>query len=64
MFSTWYGLWWFFKDLNSRTVAVKVLLDKAFNFAKNPKYDGYQQGLASTVYKFFDKKLSCGAVKN
>ena len=31
--------------------------DKAFNIAKNPKYDGYQRGLASMVYKCFDKKL-------
>ena len=38
------------------TVAEKVLRDKAFNIAKNPKYDGYQRGLASMVYKFFDKK--------
>ena len=30
--------------------------DKAFNIAKNPNYDGYQHGLASTVYKFFGKK--------
>ena len=30
--------------------------DKAFNVSKNPKYDGYQKGLASMVYKFFDKK--------
>ena len=43
-----------FKDLARRTD--KVLRDKAFNIAKNPKYDGYQRGLASTVYKFFDKK--------
>ena len=34
----------------------KVLRDKAFNIAKNPKYDGYERGLASMVYKFFDKK--------
>ena len=34
----------------------KILRDKAFNFAKNPKYDGYQRELASMVYKFFDKK--------
>ena len=33
----------------------KILRDKAFNIAKNPKYDGYQRGLASMVYKFFDK---------
>ena len=30
--------------------------DKAFSIAKNPKYDGYQRGLASMVCKFFDKK--------
>ena len=35
---------------------VKVLRDKAFNIAKNPKYDGYQRELASMVYKFFDKR--------
>ena len=34
----------------------KVLRDKAFNIAKNPKYDGYQRNLASMVYKVFDKK--------
>ena len=44
-----------FKDLNRRTFADKVLHDKAFNIAKDPKYDGYQRGLASMVYKFFDK---------
>ena len=37
------------KDLNRSTA-----VDKAFNIAKNPKYDGYQCGLASMVYKFFD----------
>ena len=31
--------------------------DKTFNIAKNPKYDGYQKGLALMVYKFFDKNL-------
>ena len=44
------------KDLAKRTAADKVLRDKPFNIAKNPKYDGYQRGLASMVYKFFDKK--------
>ena len=47
-----------FKDLKRRTASDKVLRDKAFNIAKNPKYDGYQRGLASMVYKFFDKKSS------
>ena len=36
----------------------KLLRDKAFNFAKNPKNDGYQRGFASMVYNFFDKKTS------
>ena len=33
-----------------RKASDKVLRDKAFNIAKNPKYDGYQRGLASIVY--------------
>ena len=45
-----------FKDLKRRTASDKVLRNKAFNIAKDPKYDGYQRGLASMVYKFFDKK--------
>ena len=61
MFSTWHGLW-IFKDLARSTTSDKVLRDKPFNIAKNPKYDGYQRGLASTVYKFFDKKCSGGGV--
>ena len=44
------------KDLVKRTQSDKVLKDKAFKIASNPKYDGYQRGLASMVYTFFDKK--------
>ena len=44
------------KDLINRTEADKVLRDKAYDIASNPKYDGYKKGLASMVYKFFDKK--------
>ena len=44
------------KDLINRTEADKVLRDKAYDIASNPKYEGYQRGLASMVYKFFDKK--------
>ena len=44
------------KYLINRTKADKVLKDKAYNIASNPEYDGYQRGLASIVYKFFDKK--------
>ena len=53
-----------FKDLARRTASDKILLDKAFNIAKNPKYDRYQRGLASMVYKFFDKKTSGSGIKN
>ena len=41
-----------FKNSARRTASDKVLRDEAFNIAKNPKYDGYQRGLASMVYKF------------
>ena len=41
-----------FKDLERRTTSDKVLRDKAFNIAKNRKYEGYQSELASIVYKF------------
>ena len=34
------------------------MCDKAFNIAKNPKYDGYESGFASIVYKISDKKSS------
>ena len=46
------------KDLTKRTVADKILKNKAFDIAKDPKYDGYQRGLASMVYKFFDSKIA------
>ena len=52
-----------FKDLNRRTAADKVLRDKAFNIATDPKCDGYQRGLASMVYKVFDKKTSGSGIK-
>ena len=45
-----------FKDLKRRTASDKILRDKVFNIAKNPKCNGYQRGLASMVYKFFYKK--------
>ena len=44
------------KDLINRTKSDKVLRDKAYDIASNPEYDGYPRGLASMVYKFFDKK--------
>ena len=48
------------KDLKNRTKSDKVLRDKAYDIASNPEYDGYQKGLASMVYKFFDKKSTAG----
>ena len=45
-----------FKDLTRRTASDKILSDKAFNIAKNPKYGRYQHGLSSMLYKYFDKK--------
>ena len=53
-----------FKGLSRRTASNKILRDKAFNIAKNPKYDGYQRGPASMVYKFFDKRASGSGIKN
>ena len=44
------------KDLINRTEVDKVLRDKAYDVASNPKYDGYQRRLAGMVYKIFDKK--------
>ena len=51
------------KDLTKRTVADKILNNKAFDIAKDPKYDGYQRGLVSMVYKFFDSKVSGSVAK-
>ena len=53
-----------FKDLPKRTAADKVLRDKAFNIAKNPKSNGYQRGLASMVYPFCDRKTKGSGIKN
>ena len=45
-----------FKNLPRRRTSDKVLRDKEFNIADNPKYDEYQYGLASMAFKIFDKK--------
>ena len=52
------------KDLAKRTESGKVLRNKAFKVASDPKYDGYQRGLASMAYKFFDKKRSGSGIAN
>ena len=51
------------KDLIDRTKSDKVLRDKAYDIASNPEYDGYQRGLASMVYIFFDKKSVESGIK-
>ena len=56
-----YGI---FKDLNKRAQAYNVLRDKAFEIARNPKYDDYKRRLASMVYKFFDKISTETGIKN
>ena len=48
----------YFKDLTRRRASDKILHGKAFNIAKNPKYNGYQRGLASMLYKFFDQNTA------
>ena len=52
------------KDLAKRTQSDKVLRDKAFQIESDPKYDGYDRGLASMFYKFFDEKSSGSGVAN
>ena len=53
-----------FEDLTWRTASVKILHDEAFDFPKNPNYDGYQIGLASMDYKSFDKQTSGETIEN
>ena len=48
------------KDLAKRTVSDKILKDRAYVIARNHNYDGYQRGLASMVYKFFDGETRSG----
>ena len=52
------------KDFVKRTQSDKVLKDKAFKIASNPNYDGYQRGLASMVYNFFDKMSKGSGIVN
>ena len=53
-----------FKDLEKRTQSDIVLKNEAFKIASNPKYNGYERGLAKMVYKFFDKKSKGSGLKN
>ena len=59
-----FNMIWLMEILQILTASDKVLRDKAFSIAKNPKYDGYQRRLASMVHKCFDKKLKGSGVAN
>ena len=52
-----------FKDFTKRTQTDKVLIDKAFKIASNPRYDGYQRRLASADTSFLIKNLLEGVLK-
>ena len=53
-----------YKDLTKRTQSDNVLRGKAFKNATNPKYDRYQRGLTSVVYKLFDKKSTGSGINS
>ena len=47
-----------YKDVENRLISDQKLRNSTYDIASNPKYDGYQRGLASMVYKFFDSKVA------
>ena len=47
-----------YKDAENRLISDQKLRSSAYDIASNPKYDGYQRGLASMVYNFFDSKVA------
>ena len=47
-----------YKDVENRLISDQKLKNSAYDIASNPKYDGYQRGLASMVYKFFDSRVA------
>ena len=49
-------IWWTSKRISLR--------NKAFEIARNPKYDGHRRGLVSMVYRFFDKKSKGSGIKS
>ena len=53
-----------YKVLVKRTKSDKILRDKSFKIASDPKYNGYGRGLVSIFYKFFDKKSSGSGAKS
>ena len=53
-----------YKDLAKTTESEKILKDKAFKIASNPKYNGYERGLDSMAYKLFDKKSAGNSIQS
>ena len=53
-----------YKHLSKKTQSCKVSRGKAFKIERNPEYDGYQRGLASIVFKLFDKKPAGACIKS
>ena len=51
------------KILQKEPLQIKIKKNRAFDIAKDPKYDGYQRGLASMVYNFLIQKFQ-EAVQN
>ena len=47
-----------YKDVENRLISDQKLRNNAYDIASNPRYDGYQRGLASKVCKFFDSKVA------
>ena len=47
-----------YKDVKNRLISDQKLRNSAYDIASNPKCDGYQRGLASMVYKFFDLNVA------
>ena len=60
-----YGKWYMvILYVVKEQIQIKLLRDKSFEIASNPRYDGYQRGLASMVSKFFDKRSTGSGIKN
>ena len=47
-----------YKNIENRSIADDKLKDSVYDIASNPEYDGYQRGLSSMVYKFYNSKVA------
>ena len=53
-----------YKDRAHRRQSDIVLKNKALKIATDPRVNGYQRGLASMVYKFFDERTKGSGINN